>query len=1015
MTNQNQTEQALQFLELLLPKGSFYYSTSCIGPSTDNKWSDTPHTDFNSMVDRSLDLSAKGNNTYFALSAFREGYYFITKPDGTTKSVFRTQENSCYQKALWLDIDCAKPDSPYPTHEEGVQALTNFVVTVGLPIPTIVFSGRGVHAYWPFIEMIQTNQWNHLASMLRALTVHFNFVVDHSRTVDSASVLRLPGTMNYRSDGARHVTLEHLSEAYPVVAIASKITECVQNNHVAIDRSPKKTTLPLVNINLPAPPDGLSFSGMEDFNTSILRHPARIAEQCKQIQTAGLGNYHQWYFMMTVMKYCYQGNKVAHLISQTNPSEYSENTTEQYYQSALSSGAGPTLCSTFNVYTPGICDNCVYKDKIATPLLLGEPYIENKPVMIPTASVEPGSEVSVVSCFAPSMEIQPYSDRRFTVAPGIGIVWNKKVFSEADANDPDEENKAFTFKPTVISDTELYIHSICVDQTDGEVKRSYVIRKQPQGKAAEDILFPIDTALGSSQLIRWLGNHGMLPKKPEYNKPMSDFMSTYLAAIQNKLKEIVVRDSFGWVKNHDKTTGESYKSFIVGETLYSPYGQEKVKLAERAASMAIPFQKEGTLENWKMIPDMYRQLGQPYAQLMLLNSFGATFMKEGVGTATNIVYSIWEVEGGKGKSNILRSAASVWGDPAKLIMLKNDTNAARFQFYSTYKNLPVFIDEITTINSDLAADLIYDIANGHEKQRSNSSGTNVTKPGSWATASLFTSNTALYELLRGYKQQSNATSMRVIEMKCDFEDYTGTPTAQYIENVLKITEQNYGHAGPAFLEYCFSNPSVFDEVQQKAHEFVKRYQKHSDERFWMYGTIIPLFCGEIACRAGLINYDIPALTQWATNVMLPTLRLKVKTLKPTGSNILSEYLNEHLKNTLMVKDHLRTNTQPDAGMQCGDSFVIRYPNDALFIRLERDNRMAYISAKHFSKWCVQNGISLDIVLDDLTAKKRFDKVTGKKQIALGRQVSQLDRSKVMAYEIRMTDEEIEDVVPEASL
>jgi hypothetical protein len=64
----------------------------------------------------------------------------------------RTQKNSTYFKSFWLDVDCGVDKDltgkGYLDQETGIAELKIFCDKTGLPLPTIVNSGRGVHAYW---------------------------------------------------------------------------------------------------------------------------------------------------------------------------------------------------------------------------------------------------------------------------------------------------------------------------------------------------------------------------------------------------------------------------------------------------------------------------------------------------------------------------------------------------------------------------------------------------------------------------------------------------------------------------------------------------------------------------------------------------------------------------------------------------------------------------------------------------------------------------------------------------
>lgn len=997
-------QDAIDFLQLVIPQGPFYYDVSFIGPSTPKGWRDEPHTSFLSMVQRSFALSSAGNNTYFALSAFRQGWHTITLPDGRKKVVFRTQQNAATQKALWLDIDCGKNDSPYANSTQAIQAVTAFIKQTHLPLPMVVSSGMGLHLYWTFHEAITTDQWNKLASMLKTLCVHFGLVVDHSRTMDAASVLRIPGTTNFGKDGvARPVSVLVKGGPYHIIDLAGTILTCLRTHNIQpTPMVSKKTTLPLAPVgNIPPAPAGLHFGNMEEAFQGPKRHPFRIIKECRQIQQAGLGTYTQWYNMMLVMKHCAFGERAVHDISKMDKARYEYNNVQTKYQQAIDGGYGPCRCETFDEKDPGICQTCPYWGKITTPLMLGEPYTETKPVSVPVAEVPTEHKPLVVCNTAPTMEVIPFSTKEFSVVPGQGVIWHKRQLVTGEEVDPEEEGKHYVTKDILISETEVYIHSICIDATGPELQRSYIIRKQPQGKAAEDIPFNISSSLGSQSLQKWLGIHGMLPTKPKYNKAMSDFMSTYLAAVQNRLPEIFIREHFGWVQNHDKTTGESYDGFIVGTKMYTQRGTLPVKLNSRANELARSLDSCGHLEVWKHIPKMYKTLNQPYGAMMMLSSFAAPFMRFGLGTAVNVAYSLWDAHGGKGKSTALEAAASVWGSPKSLLQTKSDTAASRFQKYAVYKNLPIFVDELTTMNQGDMADLVYDIVNGREKSRSTASGTGLAKSGTWSTITMMTSNRSVYETLRSFRIQSEATCMRVIEMQCDFQDYTGTPTQDYVAAVIDAIGKNYGLAGPAFLEWCFAHPYVFEQVGARAREFARKYGRHSDERFWLYGIGIPLAVGELTNAAGLTDYDLQWLENWCVTVLLPHLRNCVKQSTPTGSNLLSDFLNEHLSNTLSVVAAVRTPEQQDSGNVSGlDTYVRSYPMHALYVRHEADTNTYYVSSRQLQIWCTRNGISLDVMLQDLRRLGQW-KANDKFQFTLGRNVTVCDRNRSMCYKFTL--------------
>jgi len=115
----------------------------------------------------------------------------------------RTKENVHSLQALWLDIDCG-PSKAVPNPKTGrpagyedqtaaITALRSFCTDLHLPRPTLVNSGRGVHAYWPLTEAVTREEWEPVAARLRELCVEREFYVDPA-IFEVARILRVPGT-----------------------------------------------------------------------------------------------------------------------------------------------------------------------------------------------------------------------------------------------------------------------------------------------------------------------------------------------------------------------------------------------------------------------------------------------------------------------------------------------------------------------------------------------------------------------------------------------------------------------------------------------------------------------------------------------------------------------------------------------------------------------------------------------------------------------------------------------------
>ena len=162
--------------------------------------------DINEAASSALANSDAGLESYFAMAEYN-------------KAGNRTASNASGAYGLWVDLDVgeekAMAGKGYRTIEEAQVALEKFCKDSGIQNPThIVNSGGGLHAYWITGKIIDRETWQKYAKMLKAVTKAAGFLADDTRTADIASVLRVPGTFNYKYNPPRPVTLTHASDEY---------------------------------------------------------------------------------------------------------------------------------------------------------------------------------------------------------------------------------------------------------------------------------------------------------------------------------------------------------------------------------------------------------------------------------------------------------------------------------------------------------------------------------------------------------------------------------------------------------------------------------------------------------------------------------------------------------------------------------------------------------------------------------------------------------------------------------
>ena len=808
--------------------------------------------------------------------------------------------------ALWLDIDIgaqhAKPD--YADAKSFAADFKNFMAGTGLPVPWIVSTGHGVHLYWPLGVTVQPDKWSRLMARLFTACNKFGLKYDHAAT-DISRILRVPGTYNYKDTPV------------PVVILRQGETDLRTLVTVLKQYEPVKQT-----------------AVRQEDSTRELRETAPVVNGCEQIRTCGAADYETWRNAARCLTFCKDGFETFHQLSEGDD-RYDVDKCNETWDALDKNKYPPVLCSTFEKAHPEVCARCPAHGRVTTPVMLGKKLA-----------------VKVDSTPVDNIRGVPFESGGFSVVPHEGIKW---TFN----------NKEGAEVTLTIAPFEFYIMELVIDNRMLTPLRTYKARVVFPDDSYRDFDLVVDEIYASGLApIRILTQYGIAPE-PRFEKPMVEFMRTYIAKVQNDLTPSFVRDHYGWYEVQD-LSGEHHSEFVVGAQTYTVSGVKVTYLDSRAQAMAEhKMTVSGTLDEWKKIPQLYRELDQKSAQLLMCATFGSVFMPWGIGTATNVMYNFYDTVGGKGKSSLRAALASVWGDPASLPLGRTDTIAAKYQQYSVYHNLPILIDEITGMRVEDMANMLYDLVNGREKNRSNRSGTELQRGGSWQTITVSTSNQSIYEMLKTFREQTLATSMRVIEMRCDFKDYTGDiEVTRKIDSVMTAVHSNYGIAGREFIQQVLADiGNIKTEVLGSVAGFSDKYRQNNDERFWITGLGVALAAGRIAVRMGLLDYDIDALENWIGEVLLPDMRASVKDSRQSPISIMADFITDSINNTLTVQAHNRQGKEPPVGMP--DPYVAIEPRGSLQIRRELDSNTVIFKKTALARWAEEHGISAATLLDDL--------------------------------------------------
>ena len=944
-----QTEFLARILPPLPEAGPFGITESyfAVAIKPDGYISQYPCTSIESIAARCNEASKQGLNAYMALSSFKTPHA-------------RKQMNAFQAICVYADIDAGKKDSVYANSHEALAALTAFVQKTNVRPSIVVSSGKGLHVYWCFSKPIAINLWEQVAHHFHTLCKQEGLDVDATRAEDSASVLRMPGTLHQKSGNEVTVLLDSPVEYEPKDFLT-----------LVYGQLKEPTACPVKKSTAPADADifqsSMDSMGLGDLSQSKPAKPEPIVFGCAQVLGMGNAMYPQWFAAMAVLRRCDHGLDWAHRLSANDATRYDPEDTERKFYDA--SPDAPTLCSTFERINPAPCAACRFRGRVKTPVQLqfvntsyNDVEARTEEELVALNDVAKPSEhlnLDMVDTFPRQALMSQY----FSV-DNRGIVMHKA-----------EKQSDGTYQTVdkIICEAQLYFkYSVYYfDQEGHNPRRSHVFDVvHPSGKT-EELTYCIDNDYGADKVAKWFANANMFPTAPVYGGTVfMNFMNAYLGALHNNAVELSTFDKFGWQTFNDPKTKELCEGFVVGDGVITESGIHHVKFMSPAVEFTDrELTHAGTLENWKFGVNMYKTLNQYIGQFAICMSLAAPLMRYASGEASSAILSIYSAASGLGKTQLLRAAASVWGNPYEQFISRSASSVARTRKMAILKNLPVFMDEMTDVNDDDLYGLAYTLAGGKEKDKLKSSGAAYVKTGNWSTVSFISANKSMKAAISKKGGDSEATVVRLVEYECDFQSYEHMPQVnEYINSCSAIIKRNYGIAGPEFVYQLLKRSDRLRTLTKQIEHWIMKNKFPNKERFTSNAIALALWAGRWATEFGILDYDMDALEKWILEVLVPKTRAATAEFTPDFKHMLTTYLMERQKNTMIVASAKRGAKQPDPGQKgAPDSYVISLPPESqnIMVRITKDSGEILFVASDFHAWCRKNNSAPHSFIDNL--------------------------------------------------
>ena len=266
----------------------------------------------------------------------------------------RKQKDVALIKAFWLDLDIkqTKCTSLHKLATTYLPLFKDFELTTNY---WVVNTGNGFHIYWMLKTPITRELWAEAAKNLTTYCKSHD--IPHERETDSASLLRVLGSWNVKSDTPKEVKLILNGTLNEFTA------ENTQKTDLKLDVSALSFNKDDYNLN-----EDLGFISHLECDADIVARKCGLIGQFKR---DGLDDSEPlWHFALGVVRNCIDGIEKAHEFS-SKSKRYNEKETSDKLATLLDNGIKPCLCETFESYGCTYCAKCQYKGKIKTPIQLG--------------------------------------------------------------------------------------------------------------------------------------------------------------------------------------------------------------------------------------------------------------------------------------------------------------------------------------------------------------------------------------------------------------------------------------------------------------------------------------------------------------------------------------------------------------------------------------------------------------------------------------------------------------------
>ena len=875
----------LDFYKKVLPNEGYF----CVAYNNkdDNRFVHQYTTTIEELVELIETHRSEERNVFVAMSSFNEQK--------------REASKTLYVKSFYIDLDVGEAKE-YQTQKEALIELGKFLETTKLPTPAIINSGNGIHAYWAIDEKMTVDVWKPLAIQLKNLCAQHNLKIDMAITADSARLLRCPDTNNYKQTPPKPTLIISDAPEYKLEQIQSLI----DNVEVPLSEIVKK--LPMSDNNK------AKYSNYENHFKPLLVDSMNGAENgCGQIkyyiENVKTAEEPLWWRVLSLANNCVDRDEVIHVISKDHPG-YSPEETER-----KATGA-PKTCKDFNSTNPGTCTGCNHWEKISTPIQLHKVAVklkEEEPLEgehLPTVRRDPQG-------LPESMD-----EKGYWIGAKNGGVFKSVTVVDKKGVSHREDKVIYEYTMKAVRHVRSSSEGNCL-----------VINAWHPHDGLQEFILPMTSVYEKSELRKALTSQGIYYQSSEQEAYIMEYFIEWAKDMQKKNKYDIMYDQMGW--NEDKS------SFVIGSTEINRDGTEKSTPISSTAQAVAPFlSQSGSFEGWREAAQKLNQNGLEMHMFTMMCGFGSILMD--FSSTTGVAISLTG-ESGAAKTGALYGALSIWGKPKDLAVMNTTANALQGRFL-TLHNLPFGFDEVGNKNPYLLSDFILAVSQGKAKLKMQAS-TNAERDYE-APASLIaimTSNHSIYDKLKTIRSNPNGEAARLIEFPVR-RPKAFIDNARLGKEIFDEFNTNYGWAGSKFVKavYEFGTPEdIKKNLAKWENKFVKDFGNDTAYRFYENLVSVTMTAAEIVNSAEILSVDIERIYNFVVGEMIQIRDEVVKVNNVDYENIMQDYLDANIDNTLSFKEEK----------------IINEPYRAIVARVDWDKDYMYLSKREFDAYLAERVIS----------------------------------------------------------